>query len=254
MSSLSRYFQAERIKWRKSWVLVTAVLAPICLSVNLFIILWFNPYLVRRFRPGFEFWIEINYLAWNLVFLPILVGLVCDLSWEQELESKAWNNLLIQPVSRSTHFHVKLLSHFSLAAFSQVLLALLLIPGGFILRTHLGWVMGEFQPAVLWRFAGYSFLASIPLVAFHTWLSARFPGLGIALLTGLGGTWVCARLAGTTSLIQFAPWGMASQMIAFFDRLNRHIPWEFFLGALLVAIALMWLGTLDFTRNREPKH
>jgi ABC-2 type transport system permease protein len=254
MNDLARLFRAERIKWRKNWVLVAAILAPICQAGNLFMILWFSEGLVRRFRPGFEFWFELNYLAWNLVFMPILVALVCDLSWELELESKTWNLLLAQPVPRRTHFLAKLLSHVSLLLLSQTLLVLLLIPGGYLLRGHLGWMMGDFAPGVLLRFAGFACLASIPLVAFHTWLSARLPGLGIALLTALGGSWLCSRLAGISSAVQVLPWGMAGQVVAFFDRLNRHIPWEYFPGALLAAAVLAWLGTVDFARSREPKH
>jgi hypothetical protein len=105
----------------------------------------------------------------------------------------------------------------------------------------------------LFRFAGFSFLASIPLVAFQTWLSRRFPGLGVALATALGGTWLCARLAGTTALLQLVPWGMACQAIAFFDRWKRHMPWEYVPGSLLCAVIIMGLGTLDFSRDKEPK-
>lgn len=263
MSSLALFFRAELVKWRKSWVLLTVLLAPICQSGFLFVILWFSDDLVQRFKPGFLFWIELNYLTWNLVFLPLTVALVSELSWDLEEESKAWNHLLIQPVPRHIHYFAKLLSHLALVFLSQLFMALLLIPEGLILKSHLGLIMGGLtQPdwqtgliplKVMIQFAGFSCLASIPLVAFHTWLSTRFTGLGIALTTAVAGTWFCAHLAGTTALVQLIPWGMTGQILTFFDRLKRHIPWEFFPGSLLCAAILMALGILDFSRRKEPR-
>lgn len=254
MSSLTAFFRAELIKWRKSWVLVAIVLAPVCQSGFLFAILWYSQSLVRRFIPGFEFWIEINYLTWNLVFLPIVVALVSELSWDLEWESKAWNNLLIQPVPRRTHYLVKLLSHLSLVIISQALLALLLVPEGMLLRSHFpDYLMGPIPTGTLARFAGFTLLASIPLVAFHTWLSKRISGLTVALATALGGTWLCARLVGTTAFLQLLPWGMTCQVVAFFDRWKRHIPWEYVPGCLLCAVLVMGLGALDFSRDKDPK-
>jgi len=261
--SLALFFRAELVKWRKSWVSLVALLAPICQSGFLFMILWFSDDLVKRFKPGFLFWIELNYLAWNLVFLPLTVALVSELSWDLEEESKAWNHLLIQPVPRHIHYFAKLLSHLSLVFLSQLLLALLLIPAGLILKSHLGLIMGG--PAtpdwftglvplkVMIQFAGFSLLASIPLVAFHTWLSTRFTGLGIALTTAVVGTWFCVHFASTPLLVKWVPWGMTSQIVVFFDRLKRHIPWEFFPISLLCAAMLMGLGTLDFSRRKESR-
>lgn len=263
MSSLALFFRAECVKWRKSWVMLTMLLAPICQSLFLLMFLWFSDDLVTRFKPGFQFWFELNYLTWNVVFMPIVVALISELSWDLEVESKAWNHLLLQPAPRYTHYLAKLFSHLSLVFLSQLILALLLIPEGLLLRSHLGRIMGsltEIHPftntaplRVLIKFAGYSLLASIPLVAFQTWFSTRFRGLGIALTTAMAGTWLCARLAGTTVLVQFIPWGMTSQIVVFFDRWKRHIPWEFFPGSLLCAAILMGLGALDFSRAKEPR-
>lgn len=253
MNPLARCFRAERIKCRKSWALLAALLAPACQTGFLGMILWFSADLVRRFKPGFAFWIELNYLAWNVVFMPIVISLVSDLSWDLETESKTWNHLLLQPVPRRTHYQSKLLNHLALATLSQGLLVLLLIPVGMALRSHLGWVMGTLPPTLLIQFASFSLIATIPMVAFHTWLSARFPGIGIALITALSGTWLCTHFAGRTPILQFIPWGMASEVVAFFDRWNRHIPWELIPGSLLLTGTLAALGTRDFARNNEPR-
>lgn len=250
---LARLLRAEMIKWRKNWILVAALLGPLVLAGNLFMILWFSEQLVRRFIPGFAFWIELNYLAWNVILLPILVALICDLSWEQELEARTWNHLLAQPVPRRAHFAAKAASHLALVLLAQGVLALLLVPGGFLLRRHLGWLMGDFPWQTYLTFAGFSILASVPLVAFHTWLSARFPGLGIAILSGIFGSWAGVKLAGAVKLAWVLPWGMTGQIVAYFDRWHRAMPWLWFPAAWAAAGLLFAAGAWDFQRDREPK-
>ena len=55
MTSIDAFFAAERVKWRKSWLLVTAILAPLCQAGFLAIIFWFSESRVRMFKPGFGF-------------------------------------------------------------------------------------------------------------------------------------------------------------------------------------------------------
>ena len=253
MSILARLLRAETVKWRKSWILVAAVLGPVVQVGNLLMVLWFSESLVRRFRPGFAFWVELNYLAWNVILLPILVALICDLSWEQELEARSWNHLLAQPVPREGHFYAKAIGHLALVLLAQAVLLALLIPGGFLLRHHLGDPMGDFPWATLVSFAGFSILASVPLVAFHTWLSARFPGLGVAILSGLLGSLAAVKLAGSVKLACLIPWGMTGQAVVYFDRWHRYMPWLFFPPSWTVAALLFWLGAWDFGRDQEPR-
>lgn len=253
MSTLSRLLRAETIKWRKNWILVAALLGPLVLAGNLLMILWFSERLVRRFIPGFAFWIELNYLAWNVILLPILVALICDLSWEQELEARTWNHLLAQPVPRKAHYLAKAASHLALVLLAQGVLLLLLGPGGLLLRAHLGWLMGDFPWQTFLTFSSFSMLASVPLVAFHTWLSARLPGLGVAILSGLFGSWASVKLAAFTKMVCLLPWGMTGQIVTYFDRWHRHIPWWYLLPAWATAALLFWLGCLDFQRDREPR-
>lgn len=250
---LARLLQAEMVKWRKSWILVAAVLGPMVQVVNLFMVLWFSENLVRRYRPGFAFWVELNYLAWNVILLPILVALICDLSWEQELEARSWNHLLAQPVPREGHFYAKAIGHLVLVLLAQAVLLALLIPGGLLLKRQLGQLMGDFPWATLIPFAGFSILASVPLVAFHTWLSARIPGLGVAVISGILGSLAAVKLAGSLKLACLLPWGMAGQIVTYFDRWHRYMPWIFFPVAWTVAVFLFWLGARDFGRDREPK-
>ena len=252
MTSLTRFFKAERVKWRKSWVLLTAILAPLCQAGFLAVIFWFSENRIRMFKPGFRFWLELNFVTWNLVVLPLVAALVCELSWEQEREAQAWNLLLIQPVPHRTHYLVKALSHLSLILMAQTLLAIFLVLGGFLLKTKVDLMMGSLPLALLAQFAVYSAVASVAVVAFHTWLSLRIPGLWIALATAMAGSWFTFRLVGGSALVQFLPWGLATHMAIVFERW-RILPWAYVSGSLLMAMAFVALGAFDFSRHRDSR-
>jgi hypothetical protein len=252
MTSTDACFAAERIKWRKSWLLLVALLAPLCQTGFLALLFWFSESRIRMFKPGFQFWLELNFVTWNLVLMPIVVALICDLSWEQEREAHAWNLLLLQPVPRRTHYLVKALSHWSLLLLAQALFALLLLLGGLLLRTKPELLMGPLPLATLVRFTGYSVVASAAVVAFQTWLSMRISGIWIAVAMALAGNWFTSRLVGGSALIQLLPWGLAAHSPIIFERW-RLLPWALVPGNLLVAGALVALGALDFSRHRETR-
>jgi hypothetical protein len=252
MSSLGRLYQAERVKLRKSWPLLTAILAPLCQATFLAVLFWFSGDRLRLFKPGFRFWLELNYVAWNLVLMPIAAALLCDLSWDQEREAKAWTLLLIQPLPRYAHYLVKVLSHLSLLLIAQALFFLALLAGGFLLRLQPELLMGPLPLAILLRFAAYSVLASAAVAAFQTWLSMRIPGLWIALAVALVGSWLSLHWVGRSPMVQFLPWGLAGQMAIVFERW-RILPWVYSLGSLGSALVLVALGAMDFVRNRETQ-
>jgi hypothetical protein len=249
MSALTRLFRAERIKWRRSWPLLTAILAPSCQAAFLGVLFWFSGDRLRLFRPGFRFWLELNYVAWNLIVMPLAAALLCALSWEQEREARAWNLLLIQPQSRSAHYLVKCFSHLSLLLSAQVLFALLLAAGGCTLRLQPDLQMGPFPLAILLRFAAYSALATVAVAAWQTWLSMRVSGLWAALGVASAGSWLTSHWLGGSPLIQFLPWGLAGEMAIVFERW-RVLPWIHSLGSLLSASVLVAAGAVDFVRHR----
>jgi hypothetical protein len=252
MTSLGACFKAERVKWRKSWLLLTALLAPLCQTGFLAVIFWFSESRIRMFKPGFRFWLELNFVAWNLVVMPVVAALVCELSWEQEREARAWNMILIQPVPRHIHYLVKALSHMSLTLLSLALFAGLLLLGGFLLRNQTGLLMGNLPLDTFVRFSAYSALATVAVVAFQTWLSMRIPGLWIGLAAALTGSWFTQRLVGGSALVQLLPWGLAVHMAIMFERW-RVLPWIYAVGNLLSAWAMVALGAFDFTRRHEPR-
>ena len=253
MSTLGILFRAERVKLRKSWPLLTAVLAPGCQACFLAVIFWFSDGWVQMYRPGFRFWLELNYVVWNLVLLPVAAALLCALSWEQERDASAWNHLLVQPLPRSAHYLAKTVGHLGLLLLSQVLLFLVVPLAGWVLCRNPHLLMGPLPWTTLLRFAAYSALASAALAAFHTWLSMRIPGLWVALAAALVGTWLAQRWAGAAPFaLPFLPWGLSGRMTLIFDR-SRTLPWAQVPVSLLAAALMVWLGAADFVRFRETR-
>ena len=256
MTTLAACFQAERVKWRKNWPLLVAILAPVCQVAFLLLLVWFSEDRVRVFKPGFLFWIELNAMAWNLVVMPIMVALICELSWGLEGDSKAWNHLLAQPVPLRIHYLVKLLSHFSLVLLAWGILQLLLPLGGAILQRNTFYsqlmVIGPLPWQAWLCFAAFSLAALLPLVAFQTWFSMRFPGLWGALALAAIGTMVCIQLVKLSPWVQVLPWGLSSQMAMALERL-RPIPWSFLPGGLLAGVVLIGLGVWGFQDARGPR-
>ncbi len=251
-SALRAAFASERVKWHKSWVLVVAALAPLCQLGFLAILFWFSENRIQPFRPAFRFWLELNFVTWNLVVMPLAAALIAELSWEQEREARAWNRLLLQPLPRHTHYLVKALGHSVLVLGSLGLFVLVLGLLGKLLQTRPMLLMGPLPWGLLLRFAGYSALALLGVVAFQTWLSLRFPGLWISLTAALAGSWLAARLVGLSALVYALPWGVAAQMGIIFERW-RVLPWSWVPLGLLLAALLVALGAVDFVRRRDAR-
>jgi hypothetical protein len=112
--------------------------------------------------------------------------------------------------------------------------------------------MGPLPWSLLLKFTGYSALAMMGVVAFQTWLSLRFPGLWISLTAALTGSWLAARLVGLSALVNGLPWGLAAQMGIVFERW-RVLPWSWVPVGLLLAAALVALGTVDFVRRHDAQ-
>ncbi|WP_306591446.1 ABC transporter permease [Geothrix sp. 21YS21S-4] len=248
MSVLGILFAAERVKWRKSWLLLVTIVAPLCQVAFLGVVCWFSDARIRMFRPGFQFWVELNFIAWNLVVMPLTTALVSELSWEQEREARAWNHLWCQPFPRSAHFMVKLVGHAVLAWGSLILFALLVVAGGYVLQTNSDLLMGSLPWPLFLRFLGYSALALLAIVAFHTWLSMWSPGLWLAVATAGIGSWLAVRMVGNSVAAQFLPWGLASQAMLLFERW-RVLPWGYSPGALLLALGIAIGGIAHFARR-----
>jgi hypothetical protein len=214
------------------------------------LLFWFSESRIIMFKPGFQFWVELNFIAWNLVVMPITTALVSELSWDQERLARAWNRLLVQPFRWGDHFTMKILGHLTLMLGALVLFAVVLPLGGFLLQRKADLLMGPLPLPLFLRFLGYSALSLCPVAAFHTWLSMRVPGTWVACASALAGSWLALRLVGQTPLLALLPWGLAAQTSILFERW-RLLPWGQAPLALVVGMAFAVGGFWDFTRRRE---
>jgi hypothetical protein len=253
MSTLAALFQGERIKWRRSWAFVAAVLPPLCQVGFLLLIFWFSEIQADKLGPGFQVWYQVNHAAWNIIFMPITVALVTLLSWEQEETAGAWKHLLIQPVPRRAHYLAKLLSHSALLLISQVVFTTALVLSSMLLRQHASYLtMGPQRLDLAWRLALFSFLAALPLLGLHTWMSTRWRGVGLALAITLVGSLLTSLLVAQVFLARWLPWGLASQAVSLGVNGVKGA-WAILFGALLLAALLATLGTLDFSHREEQR-
>jgi hypothetical protein len=248
LTPLVRAILAERVRLRKSWALLAAILAPLCQVGFLGVVFALSAERVRPFRPGFRFWLELNCMTWNLVLMPISVALLCALSWEQERDAKALNHILAQPLPRHCHFLAKLAGHLGLALGSQGLLWAALPLAGWLLRYNPDLLMGPF-PAGLWlQFTAYSALACLAVTALQTWFAMRVPALWAGLAVAAAGSWLALRWLEGPLLIQLLPWDLAGHAVVVFDR-RQGLPWHHAWGSLAAALLVSVLGAADFRRR-----
>lgn len=252
MNKLRMLFRIERIRLRRSWPLLVALVVPCTLVAFLGLIFWFSEDRVSQLGGGFQAWYQINFTVWTLFAMPMITAMIGVLAWEGELQAASWKHLFLQPVPRGAHFASKLMGQLSLALLSHLLLALCLLAGGWLIRKGApGLDMGAVKAGLLVRLTGASLVASLPLVALHAWLPMRFRGLGISLIIALAGSWWGFRWAASSALGWLLPWGMASQVVA--RSLNPGGPiLAMALGTLLCAGLWMALGFWDFARSEEP--
>lgn len=252
--ALFALFKGERIKWRRSWATVAAVLTPLCQAGFLFLMFWFSEIQADQLGPGFIVWYRINFLAWNLIFLPVTVALVCLLSWDQEEEAYAWKHLLLQPVPRRTHYLSKLLSHVGLLVIAQGVFTMAVLGFGYLLAGHATYLtMGSPSLGFAFRLSLFSCLAMLPLLAVHSWLSSRQQSVGLALGIALVGSLLTVLMIGSgVGAFRWLPWGLAVGAVDFGER-GVHGAWGFLTGSLAVSALLMTAGTVDFARREEMR-
>lgn len=253
MTGLALLFRAECVKLRKNWPLVVAILAPVVQVGFLTVLIWFSEERVLIFRPGARFWLEVNAMAWNLAVMPVAVALIAHLSWSTEGEARAWNHVLIQPTALRNHYLVKLLSHLVLMLAGWAILQLLLPVGAWILgrNARLALLMGPLPWEVYLRFGAYALAALLPLVAFQTWFSMRFPGLWGTLAVMAVGTWFGTQLVDRAAWTGLLPWGLNGAMALALERLTP-IPWARVPWGLLGTSALVFLGIAAFREAHGP--
>lgn len=244
---------AEAVKARKSWHLLVAILGPLCQVGFLGLVCWYSEDRVRAFRPGFRFWVDLNAAAWNLLVMPLVAALVCDLGWDLDREAGAWRFLRAQPVPAWQLALAKGALLLGLMVASTLLLFAALPPVGLLLRRNPALLMGDLPSGWWLRLAGWSLLTLPAAVAFQSLLSLLRPGVWPALSAALAGTWLAQRALAAPLLGALLPWGLAAHTSIVFERW-RALPWGLAPRSWILALGLGLLALLAFraaTRRRD---
>jgi len=204
-------FITEAIKVRGTIALWLAVIVPL-LAVVVFAVSLSS----REASFGMS-WFQLKQTGlglWFIFFMPVLIFFEAAFLASLEHEADQWKQLLTFPIARWIHFATKmavcaLLLSASFGLFVMGFTADLIIIGD---RRNLPF-------GLPWRelllTTGAAFLASLPLVAIHTWLSIRFAGIVRAIGVGAAALTLGLMLIGTrgtlhrvfeASVLWWYPW------------------------------------------------
>lgn len=185
--------------------------------------------------------------------MPILATLIGTLSWELEEDAGAWRHRRLQPIPQWSHYAARMLGLGSLVLLANLIFLTAVLVGGMLLRSgvpHLQ--MGEVQFPVLFRLAGGSLAAALPLLALWTWLPTRLRGIGLNLVITLLGCVLAFRTAGTSMLGALLPWGGTTQVVGMVLEGKGSLPRAAF-GAAACVLLLGVVGLLDSFRREESQ-
>lgn len=188
--------------------------------------------------------------------MPMLAALMGVLSWELEEEAGAWRHRRLQPIPRWAHFAARALGLGSLVLLANLVFLVTVLVGGLLLRSGglaIDIEMGKaVYITVLFRLAGTSFVASIPLLALWVWLPTRLPGMGLNLVITLLGCLWAFRSASTSVFGMILPWGWMTQVVRMVLEAQGSML-RATLGALATTLIFGMIGLLDSSRLEEPR-
>jgi hypothetical protein len=256
MKSYTRLIAAELIKIKNTAALWLVFSAAVFIPVLQIAAYLHKPEQVRL-GQGENPWISFseNSFAMSEVFiLPMFVAMIVGLLMNIEHKYHTWKHIFVMPVPKQQLFLAKLsmLAGMVLAFFC--LFALLVLADGWFLTTYLKNANpGHFGPdwGILSTLFIQSFIAVLPVLAIHFWLSFRVKNLIVNMGIGMTGVILGLILAspGTWGPVIYFPYAYPS-ILAYSLNPNYHYP-EF----PAQAYSLIWFSVVtllcyfDFRRN-----
>ena len=207
---------AEVLKLRRTPVALVLVVAPYVVTLFFFLFAFFDG---ERFLTGRDAWVwlgDSSFTFWSLVVLPLWTAIVTAQVAAVEHRAGGFKHLFTLPVPRMTLYLAKQTVCWLLAGAAFLGLGLAIALAGLVLRLlRPGLGFEEALPAGrLLGFAGAVFLASLFLVALHTWLALQRTDVAMPIAAGFLATVSVLALAGfDASLTRFHPWAYPSQLV-----------------------------------------
>lgn len=253
MAVLVRAFRTETLKLRRTLALWMMLLAPAAVAAMNFLMLAQRPDLLDA-ESGFS-WINLGQntlIVWAALMLPLFVTLETALIAGAEHQEKHWKQLFTQPVPRWVLYVSKfLIGVLTLALASAALIGLLWVVGQ-ALRLVVGAASftGPFPWQEVLYYSGRIFLASLLVVAIHTWVANRWSSMYFSLGVGIMATVTNIFVLNSDKWSQISPWAMPTAA-EFGFRPGSGTLTDMTTIWLWVGVALVVLlaGCVDFARR-----
>ncbi len=240
-----RCLGAEMLKLKRSSVWLLSLLAPYVVTLFFALFAYFDG---ERFLSNESAWTwlgDSSFVFFSLIVLPMWAALVTAQVAAIEHRAQSFKHLFALPVKRSTLYQAKQSLCWLLAGGVFLWQVGAIVLAGFLLRwgrPGLG-----FESPVPWSrflaFAGGGFLASLFLVAIHTWLALDRRDLVTPIATGFLATVSALALAGLDAdLVVYHPWAYASEVVGALVSGEAAWPWMAAgaVGGALFAVVAGW--------------
>lgn len=207
---------AEILKLRRTPVLPMLVLAPYVVTLFFFLFAFYDG---ERFLSEGEAWTwlgDSSFTFWSLIVLPMWTAIVTAQVAAVEHRAEGFKHLFTLPVRRMTLYLAKQTLCWLLAGAACLGLAMAIVVLGLVLRMlRPGLGFEEALPGGrLLALAGTAFLASLFLVALHTWLALQRADVATPIATGFLATASVLALSGLDAgLTPYHPWAYPSELV-----------------------------------------
>lgn len=249
-SPLRRALSAEALKLRGTLALWMCLIAPAVV-----VVLYVLQISVSRIPAGFgadpaRAWQGFSQSVlglWAFLMLPLFVTLESALLAGLEHGDRQWKHLLALPLPRDAHYLAKLAALAALVA-AAFLALLALVPLGamalMLLKPAFGLAGGP-PWAYLLKGLGACYLATLLIVALHTWIAVRWASFTVAVSVGMSATVMGFLIGQSERFGHWYPWSMPMQVLAGKGQWIEFV----MVGGVLGGLAVALLGLLDFRRR-----
>jgi lantibiotic transport system permease protein len=240
---LHRTLSAEMLKLRRTPAVLLAISVPLFLCL-LYILLFNFAGSYTNLAPK-AFWeqlIGITNFLWNSFLLPLMIAVLAGLVLGVEYNDNQWKTLLTFPPARGSVYLAKVITVVLLMLLSTLVLfvGLALVAS---VQTHFA-ALHRTNITEMLNVSLRAWWVSLPIVAFHVWLSSRTRSFAVAVGAGFAGTLVAMFAANGDQLTwAFVPWAYPSN-----DIIPKYGTLQLLLGTGLFPLVL-GLGLWDFSRR-----
>lgn len=239
-----RVIQSEWLKVRKSSLWYPVILAPL-LTIAIGMMGASHGLLNHANGNPWGTYYMVVVMAYSLLLLPLLTGVLCSLMCRFEHLSGGWKQTLAFPVPRTTLYFVKFLYVLVLVAIAQLLMMFGTIVTG-LSALH---ITASVPWGILWKSILGGWLACIPLIALQLWVSTWWKSFGAPFALNIILTIPAVAVAHSS---RFGPWYPWAQPMLIMQPGGHHflnVTPKTTTTIVLSAVILIAAGWLHFKRR-----